>query len=310
MRALLVGALALTLIGCSRQPSPLVSETCNDASGTACVTRSAVGPPMRLASFRSHSVTARARSKRTRSSSEASARPSHEHVRVRPAIRLVAKRAKPPAKPSAAKDHVPPPLSRVPLPPPKTQPAPASAPTSVADASRVQVVDAHPTEASAVKSETVEQQVVAAAAAAERMSATALPKARANDRPDKAETVGRADVAKAAAAAPDNTDLLVAILMTRPDIKSVSELSRKTIAIDDRHAASSGTVRTAIVAAGAPEAQLSEGQMTAINRLTNGEVPAAVVALVSPDAAETFPEIAGFKVFQVPLSPKSVRAKP
>jgi hypothetical protein len=50
--------------------------------------------------------------------------------------------------------------------------------------------------------------------------------------------------------------------------------------------------------------------MTAINRLTGGEVPAAVVALVSPDAADTFPEIAGLKLFRVPLSPKSERAKP
>ena len=68
-------------------------------------------------------------------------------------------------------------------------------------------------------------------------------------------------------------------------------------------------MRTAIVAAGATEVQLSEGSTTAINRLTNGEVPAAVVALVAPDAAETFPDIKGFTIFHVPLSPRAAKAR-
>jgi hypothetical protein len=108
----------------------------------------------------------------------------------------------------------------------------------------------------------------------------------------------------------DQTDLLVAVLMARPDITSVSDLTGKTIAIDNRYSASNGSVRTAIVAAGAPEIQLSEGRMTAIDRLVNGEVPAAVLALVSADAAEGFPEIAGFKIFHIPLSPRSLKARP
>ncbi|TMJ50927.1 MAG: hypothetical protein E6G85_16680 [Alphaproteobacteria bacterium] len=108
----------------------------------------------------------------------------------------------------------------------------------------------------------------------------------------------------------DNTDLLVAVLMARPDIKSVSDLAGKTIAVDDRYSASNGIVRTAIVAAGAPEVQLSEGHTTAINRLANGEVPAAVLALVSADAAEGFPEIAGFRIFHIPLSPRSLKGRP
>ncbi len=98
--------------------------------------------------------------------------------------------------------------------------------------------------------------------------------------------------------------------MVRPEIKSVSDLAGKTIAIDDRYAVSNGSVRTAIVAAGASAVQLSEGQTTAINRLVGGEVPAAVLALVSPDAAERFPVIAGFKTFHIPLSPRSVKARP
>jgi TRAP-type uncharacterized transport system substrate-binding protein len=90
--------------------------------------------------------------------------------------------------------------------------------------------------------------------------------------------------------------------VARPEIKTVSDLTNKIIAIDDRHSASSGNVRTAIVAAGALEVQLSEGQTKAIERLISGEVPAAVLALVSPAAAEGFPEIAGFKIFRIPLS--------
>jgi hypothetical protein len=64
------------------------------------------------------------------------------------------------------------------------------------------------------------------------------------------------------------------------------------------------------VAAGAPQVQLSEGQGAAMNRLSNGEVPAAVVALVTPDAADKFPAFAGYRIFQVPLSPDSLKARP
>jgi hypothetical protein len=94
--------------------------------------------------------------------------------------------------------------------------------------------------------------------------------------------------------------------MAGPGVKSVSELTGKTIAIDDRYAASNRSVRTAIAAAGAPEVKLSEGQTTAINRLVTKEVPAAVVALVSAGAADGFPELAGFKSFQIPLSARSL----
>jgi hypothetical protein len=77
-----------------------------------------------------------------------------------------------------------------------------------------------------------------------------------------------------------------------------------SIAIDDGYSASSGNIRTAIVAAGASEFQLSNSQTKAFDRVVSGEVPAAVLALVSPEAAEGFPEIAGFKIFRIPLSPR------
>jgi hypothetical protein len=55
---------------------------------------------------------------------------------------------------------------------------------------------------------------------------------------------------------------------------------------------------------------LSEGQTTAINRVAGGKVPAAVLALVSVEAAEAFPEIAGFGIFRVPLSPRALTGQP
>jgi TRAP-type uncharacterized transport system substrate-binding protein len=115
----------------------------------------------------------------------------------------------------------------------------------------------------------------------------------------------RGNTEQTAFASANPTDLLVAVLLARPEITSVSGLTGKTIAIDDRYSASNGRVRIAIVAAGASDIELSVGQTTAISRLINGEVPAAILTLVPPGAAEGFPEIAGFKILRIPLSPHS-----
>jgi TRAP-type uncharacterized transport system substrate-binding protein len=147
---------------------------------------------------------------------------------------------------------------------------------------------------------TILEQVAAATALAEHVTAAAAVAAP----EQKANTAE-----KTAAAPPNDTDPLVALLMARPEIRSVSDLASKNIAIDDRQSASSDSVRTAIAAAGAGEVQLSEGQTKAISRLISGEVPAAVLTLVSPEAAEWFPDIAGFKIFRVPLSPRSLKAR-
>ena len=100
----------------------------------------------------------------------------------------------------------------------------------------------------------------------------------------------------------------VAILMTRPEIKSLSDLAGKSIAIDDKQSAVSGNVRNAIAAAGAPEVQLTANQTKAIDRVVGGEVPASVLTLASAEAAEGFPEIAGFRIFRIPLSERSTRS--
>jgi hypothetical protein len=309
LRTLLIGALAASLVGCSRQPSPqLASGSCTGTNGFACLERTA-GPLITLATFRVNSTATNTQSASTRKTEKSSS------AHVRHGVRLASKAAK--STTIAAKAQ--PPTSRVPLPPgsPKTQlqtagnAAAAESKTTVAN-----IAEPHPTVGpSNFKTRMIEAQVAAATALAERKTvATAAPvpdmKPNDRDRSSGLETLARGNTEKAESASPNDTDLMVAVLMARPDIKSVSDLTSKTIAIDERHSASNRIVRTALVAAGAPEVQLSEGQATAINRLVNGEVSAAVLALVSADAAEGFSEIPGFKIFHIPLSPRSLKARP
>jgi hypothetical protein len=92
--------------------------------------------------------------------------------------------------------------------------------------------------------------------------------------------------------------------MARSEIKSISALTGKDIAIDGgRRSEHNSIFRIAIVAAGAAEVQLSDSQTKAVDRLISGEVPAAVLTLVTPEVAEWFPDIAGFKIFRIPISP-------
>ena len=309
MRTLLIAALAMTLAGCSRQPPPPLVSTglCADTNRFACLERRP-GPPTKFGSARINSAATNSKSASARKSEGS----SFAHVRHR--ARLANKTAKPTmpaAKAAAAASRAPPqpPIS------PLARPEPAHSAAADVNASPANVAEPHSTAGPANSDGgMIEAKLAAARALAERMTAaTATPapdtKAGSNDSSNlPSQTPARGDTERTASA--DDADRLVAVLMVRPEIKSVSDLAGKTIAIDDRYAASNGSVRTAIVAAGAPAAQLSEGPTTAINRLVDGEVPAAVLALVSPEAAERFPAIAGFKTFQIPLSPRSLKPRP
>jgi TRAP-type uncharacterized transport system substrate-binding protein len=110
-------------------------------------------------------------------------------------------------------------------------------------------------------------------------------------------------------ASSNNIDPRIAILIARPDIKSVSDLAHRTIAFDERQSALKSNTRTALVAAGAAGAQLSESQTRALDRVIGGEVPAAVLTLVSRQAAEGFPDVAGFNIFRIPLPSKEPQAE-
>lgn len=128
------------------------------------------------------------------------------------------------------------------------------------------------------------------------LDTAAAPAAPAPDTaPDKAREIG-----KTAAASPDDPDNLVALVLARPEINSLSDLNNKSIAITEKQSASSGRVSAALMAAGAAEVQFSEVKNSAIDRLISGEVPAAVV-LASREVANLFPEVEGFRTFRVPL---------
>jgi hypothetical protein len=150
--------------------------------------------------------------------------------------------------------------------------------------------DAPPDKAGAAPStRTIQEQVAAATSLAEHVTAaTAGPAPKPND----------ADVSS-----PNNMGDLVALVMVDPQIKSISALTGRDIAIDGRQSVSNDILRSAIVEAGAAEVQLSDSQTKAVDRLISGEVPAAVLTLVSPEAAEWFPDIAGFRIFRIPISP-------
>jgi ABC-type phosphate/phosphonate transport system substrate-binding protein len=128
--------------------------------------------------------------------------------------------------------------------------------------------------------------------------------------PNKSDNPGAgsgeaSDIDKTASASTDKEDNLVALVLARPEISSLSDLNNKNIAIEEKQSAASGSVSAALMAAGAAEVQFSEVKAGAIDRLISGEVPAAVLTLASREAAEWFPDIAGFRIFRVPLSLKA-----
>jgi hypothetical protein len=171
--------------------------------------------------------------------------------------------------------------------------------------------DAPPEKAGAAassSSRTIQEQVAAATALAEHVTAASATPA-AQKEASNAEASGRtealppSDTEPTASVPTNNTDELVVLIMARPEIKLVSDLTGKEVAIDQQ--SGSGTsVRTAIAAAGAVEVKLNEGHTKAIDRLIAGEVPAAILTLVSPEAAEWFPDIPGYRIFRIPLSPR------
>jgi hypothetical protein len=119
--------------------------------------------------------------------------------------------------------------------------------------------------------------------------------------PAPGATSGKAgEAGKTASASSDDLDNLVALVLAAPEINSLSDLNNRNIAIAEKQSASSGRVSAALMAAGAAEVRFSEVKASAIDRLMDGAVPAAVV-LAPREVANLFPEIAGFRTFRVPL---------
>jgi hypothetical protein len=149
--------------------------------------------------------------------------------------------------------------------------------------------------------------LVTAAAIAEHLTtfvgAASELKVMNGDRFDRL-SVATADGGRRDAATP--TDARVMLVISRPEIKSVSYLTRADIAIDVERSAIANNIRSALMSAGAVDVRVNAAQANAIDRLFRGEVQAAVLTLVSADAARAFPDIDGFRIFRIPLpSPRS-----
>ena len=143
------------------------------------------------------------------------------------------------------------------------------------------------------KERTPKENIMAALAVAELItSAEETPRSTDND-----VTEGTKD-------APANgaNGALVVLLISRSDVKSASALNGLSIAIDAAQSAVEENIRSSLVAAGAVDTQLSVSDANPLDRLVRGEVPDAVLHLVSPAAADAFPEIKGFKILRIPLS--------
>jgi len=207
-----------------------------------------------------------------------------------------------PAAPRVAKQAVP--LSPAKIAKPQ-QPAGEAAVNSEPAPISVAALPSAEGAAAAPRVRTVQEQVAAATALAENVTAASAPQQEAAEASIFAGTAGASDTEPTATAATKNTDNRVALVMVRPEIQSVSELAGKDVAIEDRQSASSASIRAAIASAGAAEVQLNGKNMKAVDRLVGGEVPAAVVALVSAEAAAWFPDIPGYRIFRIPLSPGS-----
>jgi hypothetical protein len=272
MRTLLISALAATLVGCSYPLRPQTgTESFAHANGFACFDRGAAGQPIepKPVSFKTTFAT-------TEIKSTVAAKPSSSYARDRARLRVET------ARTVVIAAKVEPPASRIPLSPRtfETRLQPASNAAADSHTTRANTADSLPTGGAVTNSNTraIQEQVTAATAVAERMML-------------------------------NDADDLVAILMARPEIRAISDLTSKIVAIDSWQSASIGNIRTAIAAAGAAEVQLNNNQTKAIDRVISGEVPAVVLALVSQEAAEGFPDIPGYKIFRIPLSPRSSKAR-
>jgi hypothetical protein len=270
-------AVAAILVGCSRQP-PHQAAT---GPGTDERQFASSRQPIEFASLKTDPPT------ETKLKCE---QPPPLRVRVR-AARFIAKKA----KTASIRAKTEPIVTRIPFQPPSLRTQLEAKSKTAADLGAI----GQPTAilSSNSRSRTMQEQVAAAIGVAERMTVADLVAARDDVEPIKDE-------------ASNNTDLLVAVVMTRSEVKSVTDLAGKSVAMDERYSASSVDVWVGFAVAGKVSVKVSAGHTAAIDRLSNGEVTAAVLALVSADAADGFPEIAGFKIFRVPLWPSALKARP
>jgi hypothetical protein len=286
LRTTLIIALAATMVGCSRQPPHQEAvESYTDKHGFACSNRTAADQPIKLASLKTDH-----RTKLAKLTIAAMGKPPRHRARDKTQAHLATKTAKPTV--TAAKAQ--PPSTVDPLPPlslkTEFEPKSSANPAAGSGTTGLSVADPRPIVGPApnFNNRTIKEQVAAATALAEQTTVATAWAAR-----DGADPIA-----------------VVAIVVARPEIPSLFALTAKNVAIDDRYLVSIADIAIAFVESDGPVVQLSAGHTAAIDRLLNGEVPAAVLALVSADAAEAFPEIKGFKIFHIPLLSRYLKPRP
>src|SRR5215212_9234454 len=114
------------------------------------------------------------------------------------------------------------------------------------------------------------------------------------------------DRSKAAPVSPGDAERTVALLLVGREITWLSELAGKKIAIDEAVSASNDDARRGLAAM--VNAELAAGRTKALDRLVKGEVPAAVLTLSYPETAEWTSEIAGFRVFRIPMVKRPLKS--
>jgi len=144
-----------------------------------------------------------------------------------------------------------------------------------------------------------ELQLAEATALAERLTATAVGPAPSSD-----ASLSKTDTGtETTASISKNMESLTALVLTGSEVGEISDLAGKVVATNVALTGSSVLIRTAVVAAGAPEIQLNDSLPEPIEALRRGEVSAVILGLVTVEQAQAFPKVENFKLFRVPLSP-------
>lgn len=235
------------------------------------------------------------------------AKPAAERVARQAVPSSAAKGASPPPELAAAKSE---PSARS-EPAPKiveTLPAPENAAAAAQPAPAIEEARTAAPPAEQVAVAKPAEPVIAAAPAAEPVTTASTapapqPEAAGKQAAVTTEAARPNDAAPAVSAAASNSDARVAVVMTRPEIEKLSDLSGKDVAIEEQQSEASTSLQAAIASAGGAEVRLNEGAGNAIERLLAGEVPAAVLAIASPKASEGYAELPGYRIFRIPLTP-------
>jgi hypothetical protein len=94
----------------------------------------------------------------------------------------------------------------------------------------------------------------------------------------------------------------VLLILALPNVTRISDLNKKSIVIAGLDTISLKAVETALTAAGAGDARLTEGKIGDIERLVGGDVSAAVVDFVNPAKARSYPEMSGLHLLRLDVN--------